>query len=67
MTANLCLGTRAAAREKVGGFFAALAQRREEVKRRCRTEPQARAREFTAHSQVHSPRIDHVDFTLASV
>ena len=67
VTANLCLGTRAAVREKVGGFFAALAQRREEVKRRCRTELQARAQEFTAHSHVHSPRIDHVDFTLASV
>ena len=67
VTANLCLGTKAAVREKVGGFFAALAQRREEVKRRCRTELQARAQEFTAPSQVHSPRIDHVDFTLASV
>ena len=36
-TANLCLGTSAAVREKVGNFFASLSNRREEVKRRCRT------------------------------
>ena len=66
-TANQCLGTRAAVRERVGGFFADLAHRREEVKRRCRTELQARARAATANVQVHSARIDHVDFTLASV
>ena len=43
VTANLCLGTRAAVREKVGDFFVDLVHRREEVKRRCRTELQARA------------------------
>ena len=32
-TANLCLGTRAAVREKVGGFCTDLAHRREEFKR----------------------------------
>ena len=37
VTANLCLGTRAAVRESVGGFFTDLPHRREEVKRRCRT------------------------------
>ena len=66
-TANLCLGTKAAVREKVGGFFATLRQRREEVKRRCRTELRARAQKFTAHAQVRSHRIDHVDFTLALI
>ena len=42
VTANLCLGTRAAVQEKVGNFFTDLANRREEVKRRCRTVLQAR-------------------------
>ncbi len=44
-TANLCLGTRAAVREKVGDFFARLSTRREEVKRRCRTVLQAQVEE----------------------
>ena len=46
VTANLCLGTRAAVREKVGGFFTDLTHRREEVKRRCRTVLQAKADEL---------------------
>ena len=67
VTANLCWGTKALVREKVGGFCANLAHRRQEVKGRCRTELQARAREITGNHRAHSPRIDHVDFTLASV
>ena len=67
VTANLCLGTRAAVREKVGGFFIGLTHRREEVKRRCRTELQSRARETTGNAPANSPRIEHVDFTLVSV
>ncbi len=67
VTANLCLGTKAAVREKVGGFFTNLTHRQEEVKRRCRTELQARAEEITSNAQVHPLRIGHVDFTLASV
>ena len=47
-TANLCLGTRAAVRETVGGFFTDLTQRHEEVKRRCRTVLQAKADELMA-------------------
>ena len=46
VTANLCLGTRAAVREKVGDFFTDLTQRRDEVKRRCRTVLQAKADEL---------------------
>ena len=46
-TTNVCLGTRAAVRERVGSFFADLPYRREEVKRRCRTVLQARAAELT--------------------
>ena len=67
VTANLCLGTRAAIREKVGGFFAALAQRREEVKRRCRTVLQAKAKELLGSTQANPLRPANVDLTLASV
>ena len=66
-TANSCLGTRAAVREKVGGFFTDLSHRREEVQRRCRTILQARAAELTrpVHTGLSTPT--NVDFTLASV
>ena len=66
-TANLCLGTRAAVRERVGGFFTDLAHRREEVKRRCRTILQARAAELTGSARADLPGQANVDFTLASV
>ncbi len=67
VTRNLCLGTKAAVREKVVGFFTNLVHRREEVKRYCRTELQARAQELSGSVQAGFPRIDHVDFTLAWV
>ena len=51
VTANLCLGTRAAVREKVGGFFTDLTHRQEEVKHRCRTELQAKADELIGAPQ----------------
>lgn len=57
VTANTCLGTKAKVREKVGAFFQRLADRREEVKRRCRTLLQERADTLlTAHplSQQHA-------------
>ena len=66
-TANLCLGTRAAVREKVGDFFADLSQRREEVKRRCRTVLQAKADELIGDTQANPLRPANVDLTLASV
>ena len=66
-TANLCLGTRIAVREKVGSFFADLAHRREEVKRRCQTVLQARAAELTRPVQAHPYDPTNVDFTLVSV
>ena len=37
ITANLCWGTKAAVQEKLGNFFAQLANRTEEVKQRSRT------------------------------
>ena len=66
-TANQCLGTRAAVRDKVGDFFTDLTHRREEVKRRCRTVLQARAEELTASAPAETLLPANVDFTLASV
>ena len=66
-TAIQCLGTRAAVREKVGGFFTDLAHRREEAKRRCRTSLQARAAELIGTHQPDVPSTDYVDFILASI
>ena len=40
---NLCLGSRAAVQERVGGSLAGLARRKEEARRRCRTALQSRA------------------------
>ena len=67
VTANLCLGTRAAVQEKVGDFFANLDGRREEVKCRCRTVLQARAAELTGSAQADFYGPANVEFTLASV
>ena len=66
-TANQCLGSRAAVREKVDGFFTDLAYRREEIKRRCRTVLQAKADELIGSTQANSLRSANVVFTLASV
>ena len=66
-TANVCLGTRAAVRERVGTFFADLPHRRDEVKRRCRTALQARAAELLRSTQTDTSGMPNVDFTLASV
>lgn len=43
VTANTCFGTAAAVRAQVDAFFAGLAARRHEVRRRCRTALQTRA------------------------
>ena len=67
VTANLCLGTEAAVQEQVDDFFTHLANRRQEVKRRCRTVLQTRAAELTGAAQADSPHPANVDFTLASV
>ena len=66
-TANVCLGTRAAVREKVGNFFTQLVNRKEEVKRRCRTILQTRAAEPTGTAPTGLSATANVDFTLASV
>ena len=43
-TGNLCLGTKTLVQERVGNFLLGLASRKEEVKRRCRTVLQSRAK-----------------------
>ena len=48
VTANTCLGTKAAVRERMDAFFASLQQRKEEVKRRCRSLLQAEATALAA-------------------
>ena len=65
VTANLCLGTKAAVQEKLGNFFDQLPYRTEEVKQRCRTVLQARAEELFRGAQAKSYRTIHVDPTLA--
>jgi transposase len=67
VTANTCLGTKAAVQEKVGAFFAGLAERTEEVKQRCRTKLQAEVAALTASltEVLHEPK--HVDPVCALV
>ena len=48
VTANTCLGTKAIVRERVDAFFASLQERKEEVKRRCRSVLQAEATALAA-------------------
>ena len=48
VTANTCLGTKDKVREHMGVFFQGLAERTDEVKRRCRTVLQARAEALVA-------------------
>jgi transposase len=67
VTANTCLGTKAAVQERVGRFFDALAQRTEEVKQRCRTVLQAQAEGFAAEARAILPDPTHGDSTLALV
>ena len=67
VTANQCLGTRAAVRETVGSLFTDLTQRHEEVKRRCHTVLQAKADDLIDDTQANPLRPANVDLTLASV
>ncbi len=67
VTANLCLGTKAAVQEKLGHFFAQLAHSPVDVKQRCRTVLQTRAQELPRGAQASSYPAIHVDPTLALV
>ena len=66
-TGNLCLGTKSRVRERVGNFLTALASRKDEVKRRCRTVLQSRAEELLRHSQARFHNSSNVHPTLALV
>ena len=62
-TGNLCLGTKAAVQERVDRFLTGLANRKEEVRRRCRTVLQSRAEALPRDSR--HPANTH--YTLALV
>ena len=54
-TGNLCLGTREAVQERVGNFpLAGLANRQDEVRRRCQTVLQSRAEALLRNAQPNS-------------
>jgi transposase len=66
-TADTCFGTAAKVREKVDAFFAGLAERTVDVKRRCRRELQAQADALVAAAIGLFAQTQHVDLTLRSV
>jgi transposase len=59
VTANTCFGKAANVREKVNEFFAALPERTEEVKQRCRRTLQALADAFVADARLVTDEINH--------
>ena len=63
-TGNLCLGTRAAVQERVGNFLAGQANRKEEVRRRCRTTLQSRAEGLLQDFQPDSSLPAHAHPTM---
>jgi transposase len=67
VTANTCLGTRARVQQKLGEFFRGLAGRTAEVRRRCRTELQARADALIMQAANSLCQTVHADPTLVSV
>ncbi|MHB1415323.1 MAG: transposase [Chloroflexota bacterium] len=60
VAANTCLGTKARVEREMGSFFGRLAERTDEVKRRCRTFLQAKA---DALVPVHVDMLPHTDHT----
>jgi transposase len=67
VTADICFGTAAKVREKVDAFFAGLAERKPEVKQRCRRDLQALADALVETAKRLSVVAQHVDLTLPSV
>ena len=65
-TENLCLGSKAAVQHRVGNFLAGLANRKEEIKRRCRTVLQSGAEALLRDSQPdpQHPANAHPTFAL---
>ena len=66
-TGNLCLGTKALVKERVGNFLRGLSSRQDEVKGRCRTLLQSKAEEFLRESQPNHRCIVNAHPTLALV
>ena len=66
-TGNLCLGSRGAVQERVGNFLAGLASRKDEVRRRCRTVLQSRAKALLRDSRPDSHYPANAHPTLALV
>ena len=55
-TGNLCLGSEAKVQERVSNFLTVLANRKDEVRRGCRTALQSRAERSLRHSRPDSGR-----------
>ena len=66
-TGNLCLGTKSRVQERVGNFLNGLADREQEVKRRCRTVLQSRAEKLLQHSHLPCHPTPNAHPTLALV
>ena len=66
-TGNLCLGTKAKVQEKVSNFLAGLEGRKDEVRLRCRTVLQSRAKALLRESRPNSQRKANAHPTLALV
>ena len=66
-TGNLCLGTKALVKERVGNFLRGLSSRKDEVKARCRTVLQSKAEGFLRESQPNHRCIVNAHPTLALV
>ena len=66
-TGNLCLGTKALVQERVGNFLQGLSNRKDEVKRRCRTVLQSRAETLRRDIQTLSQPSTNAHPTLALV
>ena len=67
VTANTCFGTKAKVQQHVGQFFRDIAQRTDEVKRRCRRTLQALADALAPIIDAILQQPDHVDPTVALV
>ena len=62
---NLCLGNRAQVRERVSGFLAGLANRKDQVKRCCRTVLQSKAERLLPDLRPDSQPSPNAHLTLA--
>ena len=67
VTANTCFGTKAKVQQHVGQFFRDIAQRTDEVKRRCRRTLQAQADALAPLTDAILHQPNHVDPTVALV